>query len=253
MAKKYYAIKKYYDEDTKSYKHNVLLQGIELEKIEMLNRQSSNIFKGFNNKEKAIEYLSKPNVYESEEDIPVYKYVAYVDGSYNNVNNIGSSGSIVLKDNIVCNIECRRVDSSYISNRNLSGELLSVLDVFKYCRKNNIREISVFFDCLGIVTNLLNPENKKDSTLIKYYKRMCRRYLKYIKVDFIHVKSHKDKPYNILIDFTTKSITLAKKSDRDRAKLKDIVITVEDSTVVDTLKEYLQEDYDLIKTRIEKK
>ena len=249
MNKKYYAIKKYYDVDTNSYKHNILIDGREEEKIKGILQQKNVILKGFNRKDKAVEYLNKTNVFEEEEHIKPYEHIAYIDGSYNKDTRVGSYCGILLKNNTIVNIECGKVEESYISNRNLSGELLSVISVLRYCSKNAIKEITIYFDCLAIITNILNEETNKDSVLIRYYKHMCKKYLKNIKVSFIHVKSHKDNKYNILVDFISKNITLAKKNPNDRNKLKNTTINIIES-LIDTLKEYLQEDYCLLEVNI---
>lgn len=74
---------------------------------------------------------------------------------------------------------------------------------------------------------------------------MMQKYLKNIKVIFIHTKSHQSNKYNILVDFISKSITLAKKSDNDKSNLKDMSINVK-SNIVETLKQYLQDDFELL-------
>lgn len=245
--KKFFSVKKYYDDVTNTHKHNVLIENNEDNRklIEKIHKQCGRVMRGFNNKDMAIEYLNTIDVYEIDENIKPTQHIAYVDGSFNNDNNIGSSCSMVLKDNVVVNIDCKKVNKSYISNRNISGELLSVLNTLKYCSKNNIKEITIYFDCMSIYTCLLQQENEKDSDVIKYYKRMMKKYLKTIKVIFIHTKSHTTNKYNILVDFISKSITLAKKSNNDKNNLKDMSISVK-SNIIEPLKQYLQDDFELL-------
>ena len=120
-----------------------------------------------------------------------------------------------------------------------------MLNTLKYCSKKNIKEITIYFDCMSVYECLLQQESEKDSDVIKYYKRMMQKYLKNIKVIFIHTKSHQANKYNILVDFISKSITLAKKSDNDKSNLKDMSINVK-SNIVETLKQYLQDDFELL-------
>lgn len=91
-----------------------------------------------------------------------------------------------------------------------------MLNTLKYCSKKNIKEITIYFDCMSVYECLLQQESAKDSDVIKYYKRMMQKYLKNIKVIFIHTKSHQSNKYNILVDFISKSITLAKNQTMTR-------------------------------------
>ena len=171
--KKFFGVKKYYDDITNTYKHNVLIENNEENKelIEKIYRQCGRVMRGFNNKDMAIEYLNTIDVYEIDENIKPTQHIAYVDGSFNNDNNTGSSCSMVLKDNVVVNIDCKKVNKSYICNRNIGGELLSVLNTLKYCSKKNIKEITIYFDCMSVYECLLQQESEKDSDVIKYYKK----------------------------------------------------------------------------------
>lgn len=245
--KKFFGVKKYYDDVTNTYKHNVLIENNEENKelIEKIYRQCGRVMRGFNNKDMTIKYLNAIDVFEFDENIKPTQYIAYVDGSFNVDNNAGSSCSMILKDSIVINVDCKKVNKSYISNRNIGGELLSVLNTLKYCSKKNIKEITIYFDCMSVYECLLQQESAKDSDVIKYYKRMMQKYLKNIKAIFIHTKSHQSNKYNILVDFISKSITLAKKSDSDKNNLKDMSINVK-SNIVETLKQYLQDVFELL-------
>ena len=131
----------------------------------------------------------------------------YVDGSFDDDKHISSYGVIVVNNNKVIDIlynVC--TNEEYLKHRNVYGEVLGTLCAIKYAQINNIFNIEIFHDYIGICKWCLGLSNvsnigkswKQNYSLSKNY----RQYISQcgINITFNKVKSHSGNKYNDMAD-----------------------------------------------------
>lgn len=174
--------------------------------------------------------IDLPKVKDQEyfkENYDIFTHI-YVDGSYKN-GGYGYSFVLIKKDNVIYEEYGYVDDDIFRVQNNVGGELLSVIKSLEYCKKNNIKDIIIYYDYLGIfkfATGVWKP--KSEST--KYY------YKKYKEIGlepvFVKVEAHKNIKWNEYVD------KLAKKgSDLDPQKIEKQEEIVNKNEKIDLLAE----------------
>lgn len=146
------------------------------------------VYKSFTNIEDAYAYIN-----EREEvrgfDEPNILY-AYVDGSYNEAENVAGYGvAFVFNDKVICEMKKTLRDEEFLKFNNIYGEVKGAEDAVRTAIKNGCKEVNLVYDCAGIGNWALGnweANNKLSSDYIKamsYYKTR-------IKINFIKVKAH---------------------------------------------------------------
>lgn len=81
--------------------------------------------------------------------------VAYIDGSYNKeTNTVGAGGVIFLNGKRKTFSFSLLINDIHRFGRNVAGELLAAMHVMKYAVDNGISECSLYYDYMGIETNV---------------------------------------------------------------------------------------------------
>lgn len=149
-------------------------------------------------------------------------YIAYVDGSYKEVEGVGpiyGGAAIVQAENSYHWTSMTKAGSDeLVSMRNVAGEILAAMMLFEHCRQlSDCTELTIYYDYEGIA-NWLKRDSEPGFWRAKnvYTKAYRAYYWQYIKpriaCTFVHVKGHTGNDGNELVD------SLAKKAIADYAE-----------------------------------
>jgi len=119
-----------------------------------------------------------------ENEEPDARYEIYVDGSF--INGATGYGAVILKNGIVIDELCGRVDASDVNGtRQVAGELFAVREALAWCRSHSIGEVDIYYDYLGI-EKWATGQWKTNQPLTKDYARFlssCPVRIHWHKVD----------------------------------------------------------------------
>lgn len=184
MAKKYYAVM---DETNKLIFEN----WEDVQKI--LPSLVKPKHKSFSTKEEAENYLSGTIELKHE------GICAYIDGSYDAETGCYSFGGVLLINENEYHFKKKYLNDEYSSMRNVSGELKGAGYIINYCVKNNIKELHLYFDYIGI-EKWYTGEWEAKSPIALEYTKFVNIVKDKINVVFHKVKSHTNNYYNELAD-----------------------------------------------------
>lgn len=155
-----------------------------------------------------LKYWNELNGIEEEE---IYKNKGYeidVDGSFR--EGITSYGVVIRKDgNIIKEISGTLDSDEARGSHQVAGEIRAVTEAIGWCRENDIRDVTIYYDYKGL--------EKWARGLWKTKKNITRRYSDFMKTDdikihWVKIKSHTGKKWNEYAD------KLAEKAVRKRNK-----------------------------------
>ena len=133
----------------------------------------------------------------NDEDAPTQPatvYRAYVDGSF--IQGRIGYGAVILRQGT----ELKRFAGTvaqYTEQRQIAGELIATQSVVAWCEKQNITEISIYYDYVGIEKWATNQWRAHNS-LTQSYKRMMRRTP--VNITWYKVKGHSGNYWNDVVD-----------------------------------------------------
>lgn len=154
-------------------------------------------YKSFLTKAEAEAYLSG-----KEGQMPVN--TAYVDGSYNIKTGEFSYGAVLLLEGEEKTFCEKFSDTALAEMRNVAGEIKGAEFVMRYCVENDIKEIKIVYDYVGIEAWATGEwKANKDGT--KAYKRYYDEVKNAVKIKFEKVKGHSGDKYNEMADKLAKS------------------------------------------------
>lgn len=189
---KYYALK-----DIDGYK-NIVNSWAEAEQIiKTLNKPK---YKSFQTLEEAHAFLDDVDLTIKDN----YKYMAYIDGSYDELSKRYSFGCILLMDGNEYIFKKAFSPDEYSEFRNVSGEIKGASFIINYAISHNIDELHIYYDYIGIEKWFLR-EWKANTLIAKKYQEFADSVRDKIKVCFHKVKSHANDYYNEKVDKLAKS------------------------------------------------
>lgn len=164
---------------------------------------SGAVYKSFSTKEEAEEFIKE----DTSDKSLVRKDVlyAYVDGSYNNSENIAGYGmALVINDEVIYQTKQTLTNSEYVKHRNVYGEVKGTSDAVRLAIEKGYNEVNVVYDYTGI-ENWALGNWKTNNDLTKEYAFEMSKLMQQIKVNFIKVKAHAKESngghkYNDLVD-----------------------------------------------------
>lgn len=174
---------------------------------------SGAIYKSFESKQEAYAFLENVDIIKNNEILPRLnegKVVAFTDGSFDANKKLYGSGVCVFAPNDVYVELCSSgSDERYVSSRNVSGEIMAVLNAIDYACKNGYSQISIFYDYEGI-EKWITGEWRAKIPLSSYYKRYIDDKNELISIEFVKVSGHSNNKYNDRADKLAKSAILEK-------------------------------------------
>lgn len=191
MANKYYAVKQ-------GRKTGVFTSWEECKQA--VEGFSNAIYKSFANYDDAHNFLfeKKKNIKGKKDSV-----FAYIDGSYDDSKKAFSYAGIIFNNGK--RIEFSDVNDSeeLVELRNVAGELFAAMYVMNYAKKNNIKEITIYYDYAGIEMWATNKW-KANLKLTQKYSTYSQEIMKDVNIIFSKVKSHSGIEYNEQVDKLTK-------------------------------------------------
>lgn len=127
------------------------------------------------------------------ERIPVH---AWVDGSY--LQGRVGYGAVVLQDGeVVAELFGEVTDPVAIQSRQVGGELRAVMEAVRWCRRNGVQEMAVFFDFLNLEKWAIGAY-KTNNDMTKAYKAYMDRSP--VRIVWNKVESHTGVEWNDYAD-----------------------------------------------------
>lgn len=132
------------------------------------------------------------------------KIAIYVDGSFKTINEhqlIGSAYVVVNKDGSTVERKVAKEYEAGTHSRNITGELNATYGAIAYALQNNVPEITIYHDYVGIAewANLNWKANKPETQKYANYINRVRNE-KGLVINFIHVKGHSGNMFNEVAD-----------------------------------------------------
>ncbi|MGA9772172.1 MAG: RNase H family protein [Blastocatellia bacterium] len=138
-------------------------------------------------------------------------YEVYVDGSY--INGATGYGLAILKDGIMVEELFGQVTSAAAGGTHqVAGELMAVEEALKWCQKNDVKEVSIFYDYLGI-EKWATGAWKANQPLTQSYGKFVRA--SGIKIRWRKVASHTGNRWNDRADKLAKKGALSASAQAD--------------------------------------
>ncbi|MDR3048971.1 MAG: hypothetical protein LBV16_03925 [Elusimicrobiota bacterium] len=132
-------------------------------------------------------------------------YEAFVDGSY--FNGITGYGAAIYLGDIVKTKLSGTVENT--QSHQIGGELKAVMETLKWCDENNVGEIRINYDYIGIEKFAAGVWTAKNEIVKEYVKTVL---MSKVKIQWRHIKSHSGNTKNNLADSLAKAaIESAKK------------------------------------------
>lgn len=155
------------------------------------------VYKSFKTYEEAknfIKFKEDENLINNE-----FELEAYIDGSYEDSKKLFSYACIIFFNGKKEEFSNCSNDNKLLELRNVAGELKASMYVLDFAKKNNLKNIAIYYDYAGI-EKWANGEWKANLEFTKYYAKFTKDIMKDIKVHFIKIKSHTGNKYNEEVD-----------------------------------------------------
>lgn len=114
---------------------------------------------------------------------------AFVDGSYNIATKVYGYGGFLVENEKKHVISGNGSDTEMAAMRNVAGEVLGCMAAVKLAIELEIKEVSIYYDYLGIEMWATGGWKRNKKGTIAYYEYM-QSVKDIIKVNFVKVKGH---------------------------------------------------------------
>lgn len=167
---------------------------------------SGAIYKKFTDEITALEFLDKAKEL-NEQTKKEYNDIlfAYVDGSFNDKENIAGYGLVLVQNDKVLFKDIGAFRSMEMNaSKNVFGELRGALKAVELAIANEFKSITIVYDYIGI-ENWAKNKWKANKILTQDYKNFMQKYLNVIDINFKKVKAHSgENKYNDMADLLAK-------------------------------------------------
>jgi ribonuclease HI len=120
------------------------------------------------------------------------EYCAYVDGSFID-GLIGYGAVIIAEDRVISEIKGRVKNPEAVEQRQIPGEIEAVKSVVKWCKKNKVDSISIYYDYAGL-EKWAKGEWKTNTKITSSYAVFMKKCS--IAIEWKKVKSHSGDRWN---------------------------------------------------------
>lgn len=176
--------------------------------------------KGFDELNKAIEYmgietdeidfylhkeasiLEKGRKFCSKNDYTDGECIAYVDGSYQDLNDIFGVGILFMSTREYTEMRIRCDDIKHPEFKNIASEINAAKIAISHAINNDYDKIKLHYDFIGV--EQYAKEKIKGNKLAKKYRKFIKKAKKKIKINFVKVKAHSGDNLNNAADHLAK-------------------------------------------------
>ncbi|KEI03192.1 ribonuclease HI [Clostridium botulinum] len=245
MAKKVYAIKEGFDNEKNiSVKDKIVDSWSEC--LNYVKGVKGAKYKSFTSIKEAEEYLSdgenllKKGIDEYPQNIPNF----YVDGSYNSGSSKYSYGLVMVEDGVIKYIENGAAENKTGKDvRQIAGELKAAIRSLQYAAENNIKNIVLIHDYVGVCYHATGVWQRREESSEKYYNDFNSIIKENdIKVIFVKVDSHTGDLYNEMVDEFAKAAADVTIKGETKKYLKDKKVVVKNMELKKKFLEILEND-----------
>jgi Predicted double-stranded RNA/RNA-DNA hybrid binding protein len=170
-------------------------------------------FKGFSSTKQAQEYLDDAEDRKEEQrkdskaDVPRDAFEIYIDGSFNPDRKIAAYGLVIVKNSKVFLKDFSAYPySDIVESHNVGAELMGAKRAVELALANNIKELVVYYDYIGI-EKFANNIWKAKTPQTKEYQLFMRMYMRLVEIHFVKIKAHSGNKFNDIADKLAKSAT----------------------------------------------
>lgn len=176
---------------------------------------SGALYKSFNTKEEALEYLTNSesdetknkidkislineNIDDQIENLKDGEIIAFIDGSYSSDTQGKEKYSfgVILKTNDSEDYLYKAfVDNKYMKSKNIAGEIEGAKQAILWSIEANKHKIKIFYDYEGI-EKWATKKWKSNTEVSKDFIKFIEEKSKLINIEFEHIKSHSGIIYN---------------------------------------------------------
>ncbi len=161
--------------------------------------KSSNIkHKSFLSKEEAELFLEDKVL-----DDNIKEPKAYIDGSFNKLNNEYSFGGVLIIDNKEYHFKKKYEADMYSIYHNVAGEIKGAGYIINHAINLGIKKLHIFYDYIGI-EKWWDYSWKANSKIGVIYQEFAKNNHDKIEIVFHKIKSHTNNKYNDMADFLAK-------------------------------------------------
>lgn len=125
---------------------------------------------------------------------------AYVDGSF--INGCIGYGAVIVRDNCRIHEISGRLDSRYNAHHQIAGELKAVIESVRWCTRQKVTDIHVYYDYKGIEMWARGLWKAKTELTQKYQAFMIKQSIVF---HFHKVRAHSGDRWNEYADRLAKS------------------------------------------------
>jgi ribonuclease HI len=203
MPKKFYAVKYGIDPISKNEVKNEIFES--WDKCSAVVRKVKGAeYKSFLTKKEAIEFLELGDklLKKGKDSFDENIFHAYVDGSYLDQTKEFSYGLVVTLNGIIHHLDMGSCKSNGENNvRQVAGELMGAIKAVEFAKKNNISDIAIFHDYVGVAYHATGFWERKEPSSVEYYQKINKLMKEnYINVSFVKVDSHTGDKFNEIAD-----------------------------------------------------
>ena len=155
-------------------------------------------YKSFQTKEEAKAYILGESLATDDAGAK-----AYVDGSFNVKTGVFACGVVMIINGEEITFNQAYDDSELAKMRNVAGEICGSILAMRYCIKNSINALSLYYDYEGI-EKWCTGEWKTNKPGTIRYKEFYDSIKSDLKVTFCKVKGHSGNKYNDMADALAK-------------------------------------------------
>lgn len=148
------------------------------------------IYKSFKSRQEAEDFVAGGSgaAAPQKQEVPVTDY-AFVDGSFNTATSVYGFGGFLVAGEERYVLQGSGEDADMASMRNVAGEILGSMAAMKKALELGLREVTIYYDYLGIEMWATGGWKRNKSGTIAYYE-----YVQSIRdrlaIHFVKVKGH---------------------------------------------------------------
>ena len=173
-------------------------------------------YKSFNTREEAEAYIDNRDVILEaiQADIRSGNIVAFCDGSFDASLQRYSYGVLIIDSAMHQHEICGSSNNpKYISEQNIIGEILGVINALDWAVSNGYEKIKIYHDYEGLSKWISGEWEAKSESARMFVFTYKNKFSNFLKIEFEKVKGHSNNKYNDMAD------ELAKRALSDNARV----------------------------------